>query len=442
MLRVPGVVKAFAYAAPLVGLACLLAWQAVWPLPAITDHEAWTLPAVFAALEALAIMFPLHFTRSHKLAINDAVHIAALLMFGPTLATLCVGVGALGGYLVLLSRRRRGVRDVLFGVGKAMLAVAFGGFAYHLLVPLGTPFVVEQLSTLVALPGAVLALFLGNTLPTAVIISLQHERSMLDVWRAGRRVDGMQTIGLYLVGLMAAATVPGHPWAAVVMVLPTAPIYVSLKRTVQFLDQQLDEQTIVAVESMADTVDLRDVTTIDHSKRVANYAVQIAERMGLSASQVATIRMAARVHDLGNIGVPDHVLKKSGPLAPEEREQVVRHVEIGYEILSRFVEFRECRELVRQHHEHYDGTGYPGGLKGDAVMVGAQVVAVADALDAMTNERPYRRALAMEAVLGQFQAGRGRQWHPGVVDAADAVLRGERRVLDRDRDARLAVSSV
>jgi putative two-component system response regulator len=143
---------------------------------------------------------------------------------------------------------------------------------------------------------------------------------------------------------------------------------------------------------------------------------------------VETIRLAARVHDLGKIGVPDHVLRKPGPLTAEEWELMERHVQIGYDILARFADFKDCRELVLLHHERADGAGYPNAVNEQVnperyrLLRGAQVIAVADALDAMTSDRPYRSALSLDEAMTEFRRHRGEQWLPEVVDVLEEMV--------------------
>jgi HD-GYP domain-containing protein (c-di-GMP phosphodiesterase class II) len=133
---------------------------------------------------------------------------------------------------------------------------------------------------------------------------------------------------------------------------------------------------------------------------------------------VETIRSAARVHDLGKIGVPDDVLRKPGKLTDEEWQLMRQHAEKGYQVLARFPEYTAGREMVHAHHEHWDGSGYPRGLAGNAIPLGAQIIAAADTFDAMTSDRPYRKALPIEVAAAELARGRGRQWSPAVIDAA------------------------
>jgi len=345
-------------------------------------------------------------------------------------AILMAGLGSGVGNVTLLAAGKRDGWNVLFNTGKSMLAVAAAGVVSTTLMAREVTDSVDGFS-LLAIGGLVataLVLHLVNTFPTAVAVALQHGQNPFELWIKGRRADFLQSVTLYLVGLLAALTVHDRPWTIVVMVMPMAPIYITLQRTVQLLERKLDEQTVAAVEAMADTVDMRDHYTYEHSRRVARYAVQIAEQMALPAKQVETIRLAARVHDLGKIGVPDHVLRKPGPLTSEEWVLMERHVQIGYDILSRFADYRECKELVLLHHERIDGSGYPNGVdtlqdtQRGRHLLGAQIIAVADALDAMTSDRPYRDALTLDVAMGEFRQLRGAQWLPSVIDALEDLV--------------------
>jgi hypothetical protein len=398
---------------------------------------------VFAGLTALAVLFPIKLTRSCKFTMDVAAHFASLLLFGPVVAMMMAGLGAAVGNVTLLAAGKRDGWNVLFNTGRSMLAVAAAGFVSTVCMTsqIGDSIDAGDVLSILGVVATALVLHLVNTFPTAVAVGLQHGKNPVHVWLKGRRADLLQSVALYLIGLLAALTVHDRPWTIVVMVMPLAPIYITLQRTVHFLERKLDEQTVAAVEAMADTVDMRDHYTFEHSRRVARYAVQIAEHMGLPAKEVETIRLAARVHDLGKIGVPDHILRKPGPLTPEEWVLMERHVQIGYDILSLFADYRECRELVLLHHEHCDGSGYPNAAGTVAEtqrsrrLLGAQIIAVADALDAMTSDRPYRQALPLEEAMREFRRLKGTQWLPAVVDALEALVASpeQQRALNRVR---------
>lgn len=181
--------------------------------------------------------------------------------------------------------------------------------------------------------------------------------------------------------------------------------------------QQMQQMFEGTIQSLVSALDAKDAYTCGHSSRVAELAVELAQRLNFEDEHIATIRMAGILHDIGKIGVEDSVLRKPGRLTDREFEQIKQHPVLGYEILQGIRPFRKILPAVRHHHESWDGTGYPDGLSGESIPRDAQVLAVADAFDAMTSDRPYRRGMPLEKVIEIFREGRGRQWAADVVDA-------------------------
>ncbi len=182
----------------------------------------------------------------------------------------------------------------------------------------------------------------------------------------------------------------------------------------QYLEmQQMFEGT---VRSLVSALDAKDTYTCGHSSRVAELAVELASRLGYDDESLATIRMAGILHDIGKIGVEDSVLRKPGKLTDAEFAQIKLHPVLGFDILKGIKPFRKILPAVRHHHESWDGSGYPDGLAGDSIPRDAQVIAVADAFDAMTSDRPYRPGMPVSRVVEIFRDGRGRQWAADVVD--------------------------
>jgi putative nucleotidyltransferase with HDIG domain len=273
-----------------------------------------------------------------------------------------------------------------------------------------------------SIAGAIVATAVMYTVSTGLDViaaGLHNRRNPLEIWAEIFSADSKPTAALYVAGYLLAILSSGRPWLAVVMMVPIAAIQLALTRSVQLM-----EQTIAAVESMADVVDRRDPYTFQHSQSVADHAVRTARRLQLPDKEVELIRLAARVHDLGKIAVPDEVLHKQGRLTEAEFELMKKHPATGAEILAKFPEYKRGRELVLAHHERMDGLGYPRGLAGAAIALGARIIAVADSWDAMTSDRPYRKALEAEVALGELLRGRGTQWDPEVVNAFAETLPG------------------
>jgi putative nucleotidyltransferase with HDIG domain len=171
------------------------------------------------------------------------------------------------------------------------------------------------------------------------------------------------------------------------------------------------------LEALGAALDLRDTETAGHSERVSRYALALAKAMECSNDQLKQIRRGSYLHDIGKIGTPDSILLKEGKLTPEEMTVMQRHVRIGYNIVCRVAFLAGASEIVLTHQERYDGTGYPQGLVGAEIPLGARIFAVADTLDAMTSDRPYRRALPFEAARDEIVRESGRQFDPEVVQA-------------------------
>ncbi len=177
------------------------------------------------------------------------------------------------------------------------------------------------------------------------------------------------------------------------------------------------------VEVLSTALDIRDKMTHRHARRVARMAAAVAKEMGLNEQQVLEIEYAAALHDIGKIGVADSILRKAAPLDDEEWKDMRRHSELGYEILNGIDFLRDAAEIVWAHHERYDGEGYPRGLSGEEIPLGARVFGVVDAYDAMTSRRPYRQAMSREQACIEIARNAGTQFDPTVVESFLVMIR-------------------
>ncbi len=180
----------------------------------------------------------------------------------------------------------------------------------------------------------------------------------------------------------------------------------------------LERANLATIEALAAAIEARDPYTYGHTERVGQYAVAIAAELGLPPSNWQALRLAALLHDIGKIGIGDAILKKPARLSTDEYETSKEHSRIGYEMLKSVPFLNDELPIILYHHERIDGTGYPAGLKGDAIPIGARILLVADALDAMTSERTYRKAVSLEEAVRRLRAGAGSQFDAGVVQAA------------------------
>ena len=190
-----------------------------------------------------------------------------------------------------------------------------------------------------------------------------------------------------------------------------------------------------AIGAIAATIDARDPYTAGHQRRVAGIAAAIATQLGLDESEIEGVRLAATIHDIGKIGVPAEILTRPGKLRPEERALLKIHPRTGYDIVAGIDFPWPIAEMVLQHHERLDGSGYPNGLHGDEILLGARIIAVADTVEAMAAHRPYRSARGLDAALAEIQSGRGTRYDPDVVDACVHLSEQGRLPLDQQQSS-------
>jgi len=185
-----------------------------------------------------------------------------------------------------------------------------------------------------------------------------------------------------------------------------------LRQAMEDIEQSYD----ITLEALGDALDLKDSETEGHSKRVTAYTIALARAMGVASTEIKMIARGAFLHDIGKMALADEILLKPGPLTAEEQTVVRRHCANGYDMLRKIPFLHEAAEIVYTHQEHYDGGGYPSGLRGSEIPIGARVFAVADALDAITSERPYRKARSFEKARKEIQRCSGTQFDPAVVE--------------------------
>ncbi len=199
-------------------------------------------------------------------------------------------------------------------------------------------------------------------------------------------------------------------------------IHYFIKKTYKYIDEQEEmyEQYIYGLVSI---VEKRDTYTAGHSTRVADYAERIAKAMGISQERIHILHRAGMLHDIGKIAIPDSVFLKPSKLTQEEYKLIQEHVIMSYEILNKISLFDDIKEIVRDHHEHYDGSGYPRGLRGDETPILAQILTLADSFDAMTTDRIYKGRKSVQEALDEIERLSGKQFNPEIVQVALQALK-------------------
>jgi putative nucleotidyltransferase with HDIG domain len=386
--------------------------------------EWWLVLALLAA-GILAGQFPLRVSLSQKVSVDSAVFFAAVLLLPAWQAAAVVAVTQAIDVVIAAARRMRTSKEklpmgevgwsLLFNAGQlyiaslaAALCLSLAGVSAHSAIT----------STAVAYAvGAAVIMYGLNILLVSTAIALSSRRNVMTIFLNTHHAVGVQFASLYLVGAVGAFAAIRFPWVAGLSLLPAALAYGSMKRRIQ-----LTRETVRAVEKMADEVDARDPYTFEHSQRVALYCSAIGRELGLSAAEIELVELSAKVHDIGKIRIPDSILLKPDRLTDAERRVMETHPRLGFEILSQFSAYEKVLELVLTHHERYDGRGYPNSTVGRRLLLVAQVIPVADSLDAMTTTRAYRGARSWDAAMSELRRGAGTQWNPKVVEAAVAAL--------------------
>jgi len=276
---------------------------------------------------------------------------------------------------------------------------------------------------LLALTLAAVSYFLANTIPIATIISLTEGKSLRKVWSECY----FWSFPYYIVGATIAALMTwlnGRTgWQTSVLVLP--PVYLIYRSYHLYLgkleNQKQHVEQIAAlhlrtIEALALAIEAKDHTTHDHLQRVRVYATEVAKRLDLPEDERQAVHAAALLHDIGKLAVPEHIISKPGRLTPEEFEKMKIHPLVGAEILERVQFPYPVVPIVRAHHEKFDGSGYPLGLKGEEIPIGARILAAVDCLDALASDRQYRRALPLNQAMQHLQDMSGIAFDPQIID--------------------------
>jgi len=199
----------------------------------------------------------------------------------------------------------------------------------------------------------------------------------------------------------------------------------SLTKDRKLLEQRVRDVTFSTLCALVQLLDLKDFTTGVHSSRLVTWAVTLAKLLDLPAEEARQVEIAAVLHDLGKIGIPDEILKKPSRLTPKEQTIMRKHPEYGWAVMKNIPGCESASLLILHHHEMWDGRGYPAGLKGEDIPLGARIVAITDAFDAMTSDRCYRKALSTEKALSTLEQYAGSQFDPSIIRLFVEFIRRE-----------------
>ena len=385
--------------------------------PSFSTHE-WISFGALACLafvgERMAIPLITFDEEPASHSIGSVIAIAAIVVL-PWYAAVPLLPFAIGW-----SQRRRPLTKTLFNVAHSTISIAAAAFVFAwaggpgALTASGPKGALGALATMVAIS----AVYYGaSSALVSTMVALASRQRIRDVYRANHMKTVLQEVTTIGLGLMLGGFCLYNAIFAPLVALPVVMAYFSIETFVR-----IQQETRDAVLEMAKSIDLRDSATREHSKRVARLSVALAHELGLSHEQVDNIELSALVHDIGKIGIPNEILNKPGKLSAEERVQMEAHPVIGYEMLRHYKQFRKGLGIVKWHHERWDGTGYPDRIPGPQVPLEARIVCIADAFEAMTADRPYRKAMSVQVAYGRLAEAAGSQFDPHLVPVFRVAL--------------------
>ncbi|HEU4416992.1 MAG TPA: HD domain-containing phosphohydrolase [Candidatus Angelobacter sp.] len=414
--------RLFLYTVCLAGLATAIYGVMVWKIESPAKFVAYLLTAILAS--RLKVELP---EITGTISVNFLfilVGIAELSFSG----TLVLGCSAILVQCLLTRRRWPRLDQVLFNISSAAVAIWMAYFTYH--GPLHTR-LHSNSALLLMLAAAVYFVF--NTLPVATIISLTENKGLQKIWTDCY----FWSLPYYLAGGAIAAMFgwvnQKVGWQPTLLALPA--MFVIYRSYRLYLGKLENEKNHVAemaalhmrtIEALALAIEAKDQTTHDHLERVRVYAVEMAKKLDLPQDEVEALRAAALLHDIGKLAVPEHIISKPGRLTPEEFEKMKIHPVVGAEILERVHFPYPVVPIVRAHHERWDGTGYPDGLQGEDIPMGARILSAVDCLDALATDRQYRKALPLDDAMQWVVDQAGKAYDPKVV----AVLKESYKELE------------
>lgn len=333
--------------------------------------------------------------------------------------TVVIACAACTVQLLWHFKKRPGVHQIAFNAASNTVAATAAYYLYWEL-PLHSSF---SMISPVKLALASILFYLINTGSVAVAIALTENKAAAELWKSCY----LWSFPYYLVGASIAAGYGAlSRWLGWEILLLSIPViylifrsyrlYMSKKEVENLHATEMASLHLRTIEALALAIDAKDHTTCDHLQRVQVYALELAKELKLNKQEMDALQAASLLHDIGKLAVPEHIISKPGRLTPEEFEKMKIHPIVGAEILERVQFPYPVVPIVRSHHEKWDGTGYPDGLAGEEIPVGARILSAVDFLDALASDRPYRRALPLEEAVSKLVSEAGKSFDPRVVE--------------------------
>jgi HD superfamily phosphohydrolase YqeK/uncharacterized membrane protein len=382
--------------------------------------------AFFVILLALCESFVVEY-KDVAVTSSFAVHLAAVILFKPLAAII---ITILGISISVFKANNRYIHifntpiyKILYNYCAYTLPILFGSLAY---IIIGGTFGAENLGA--KIPHIIVfcfVFFILNTLITSMLFSLLHNKSILYFFKANIKLGLLSNVAMAPFGVCLAFIFNNYNYLGVLLVV----LPILLARYTFSLYIETKTQYAQTVDSLMRAMEARDKYTEGHSQRVAEISEQIAKELKFSDERIERINMASMLHDVGKIGIDDSILNKPDKLTNEEFNIIKTHPQIGYSILEDIENLKDILPMIRNHHERYDGKGYPDGKKAEELPLDVYVIQLADTIDAMATDRPYRKAQSEEYIISEINKYSGTQFHPKVVEAYLNILRKQGKLV-------------
>ncbi|HHX73280.1 MAG TPA: HD-GYP domain-containing protein [Firmicutes bacterium] len=380
--------------------------------PEYLDYNLIFYIVAHIVLDHMEVMLP---RESGSVSVSFAIDLALIIIYGPAVA-------AWAGFSSLIHKRtfksfNQLFYKMLFNASQLALSAGLAGYVYRYLDT--SPGQLILLDDILPIALSSCFYFLFNSFIVMLAITLSQKLSFWGVWLTTFRWSVPNYFATLPLGVLIAAINNSMGIAGVTLLI--IPLIVARHTFLMYMDMR--NQYISTIKALTKTIDAKDHYTHGHSERVAKYTVWIGQEMHLQEDLLEDLEYLALMHDIGKIGIPEQILNKPSRLSDEEFQLVRDHAAVGAEILSNIRYIGEHADIVRHHHERVDGRGYPDGLTGDEIPLGAKIIGVADAYDAMTSERIYRRPMSKEEAVQELLRCSNTQFDAMVVEAFIRALR-------------------
>lgn len=387
---------------------CLGGLTMLWLTPDV-HGDLWLEVVCFAFLIFAAEALPVPLPRGGgSVSVGYAIIYASIVTFGPGIATWLAALATLRVRELTL---QVSIEKVLFNRAQLALSAAAAGLAYVALG--GSVHGLNVLQSPAALLAAAAVYSLVNITTVVLALAVTRKASVWNIWLTNFRWLIPHYLALTPLGILIAAVHAQIGMVGVVFLF--LPLFIARYSLQLYAD--LRKAYLATIQAMVVAMEARDPHTAGHSRRVARYTVATARALRLTEDHIERLEYAAWLHDIGKLAVPDHILQKKASLSAAEWQQMKRHPEIGASIAKQIKTLGPDLEIILHHHERWDGTGYPDLLKETEIPLGARIIAIADAYEAMTSARPYRvRKMTQEQAFAELRRGAGTQFDPDLVE--------------------------